>query len=67
MSRDSNSGDVVDIRSAGNLADERRHARREAKAKDLKQRFSAARNAAESKSRAAERLKKLFRNPPKKP
>lgn len=64
MSRDSKPGDVIDIRRAGDKADTRRHARREAKAGDLKKRFSAARTAAESKSRAAGRLKQLFKKPP---
>ena len=67
MSRDSKPGDVVDIRSATGKTDDRREERREAKARDLKKRFSAARSAAESKSTAAERLKRLFKNPPKKP
>ena len=67
MSRGSKSGDVIDIRSATDKADGRRHEQREAKARDLKKRFSAARTAAESKSKAAERLKKLFKKPTQKP
>jgi hypothetical protein len=56
-------GEVVALPEASVIADKRREARREAKASSLKQRFSSARNGAESKSRAAERLKKLFKQP----
>jgi hypothetical protein len=56
-------GKVVALREASAKADKRRDARREAKASSLKQRFSSARKGAESKSRAAERLKKLFKQP----
>ena len=67
MSRDSKSGDIVDFRSATDKADARRDDKREASAGDLKKRFTAARTAAESKSRAAGRLKQLFKKPPEKP
>lgn len=56
-------GKVVEFDRAGKQADTRRENRREAKAKDLRKRFSAARMDAESPSRAAERLKKLFKQP----
>jgi hypothetical protein len=55
---------IIDIASAGAKADKRRHTRREARANDLKQRFASARRAAESKSKAAERLKKRFKKTP---
>ena len=64
-------GQVVDINSASGKVDARKDARREAKARTLQKRFTAARREAESKTTAAERLKKVFRQPgpppPKKP
>lgn len=65
MSRDHGPGDVVAFSGAG--VDAKRQEKREGKAKDLRQRFAAARSAAEPKSKAAERLKKLFRNPGRNP
>jgi hypothetical protein len=64
MTSDKKSGEIIDFGGAGNQADKRRDARRDAKAAGLQQRFAAARRAAEPKSRAAERLKKLFKKPP---
>ena len=61
------SGQVVDFNAASAKADSRRQEQREAKAKNLKKRFSASRRNAESKSTAAERLKNLFKNPGPKP
>lgn len=60
-------GEVVDFTRANDEADARRHARREAKASVLKSRFAKARRCAESKTRAAERLKKLFKQPRSRP
>lgn len=65
--RKNKTGKVVQFNSDGKLADARREDRREAKAKDLRKRFSAARREAESPSKAAERLKKLFKQPGRKP
>jgi hypothetical protein len=56
---------IIDIASAGAKADERRHTRREALVDGLKKRFASARRAAESKSKAAERLKKPFKKTPR--
>ncbi len=63
MSRESEPGDVV----AFARTDTRREEKRQAKASNLRQRFTAARSACEPKSKAAERLKKLFKNPGRNP
>ena len=63
MSSKDSPGKVVVLPEASVKADKRREARREAKVSSLKQRFSSVRKGAESKSRAAERLKKLFKQP----
>jgi len=55
-------GEIVEFRPEA-VSDTRRHERREAKARDLKQRFASARQGSESKAKSAERLKKLFKNP----
>jgi len=67
MSRKEKPAQVVEITKAAEKADSRKQAKREAKARELQQRFSSARRGAESKSKAADRLKKLFKNPPKSP
>lgn len=68
MSRKNKSGktgksadNVVQIGAVGDRSDARRDEQREAKAQNLQKRFSAARKAAESPGKAAERLKKLFK------
>jgi hypothetical protein len=63
MSRECEPGNVV----AFVRTDSRREEKRQAKAGNLRQRFAAARSASEPKSKAAERLKKLFKNPGRNP
>jgi hypothetical protein len=58
---------IIDIATGSVQADASRQRKRETKARNLKQRFAAARRASESKSKAAERLKKLFKKPPRNP
>jgi len=60
-------GQVVEFSKATGKAASRNEAKREAKAKEIRNRFSAARKASASKSKAAERLKKVFTKPPKPP
>lgn len=57
------SGKVIEFDAFGDKADARREARREARAKQLRNKFSAARRDAESKSEAAAKLKNLFKHP----
>ena len=54
---------VISLPKSSAKADQRLDARREAKASNIKQRFSSSRKDAESKTKAAERLKKLFVRP----
>lgn len=56
---------IIEFNKTSDKAVARSQAQKEAKASNLKQRFSTARRTTESKSRAAERLKKLFKNPKK--
>jgi hypothetical protein len=56
---------VLDFNKTADKAVSRSHAQKEAKARNLKQRLSTACQSAESKSKAAERLKKLFKHPKK--
>ena len=56
---------VIEFNRTSDKAVARSQAQKEAKASNLKQRFSTARRATESKSIAADRLKKLFKNPKK--
>lgn len=55
------SGQVLEF--SGAHLEERRQSRREAKARDLRQRFSAARQDAEPRSKATRRLLNLFKQP----
>ena len=58
---------VVDFASRrAKLAPDREHAKREAKAMELREAFNAARKSAQSKSANAEKLKKLFQKKSKK-
>ena len=56
---------VLEFNKDSDKAVARSQAEKEAKVRNLKQRFLTARSSAESKSRAAERLKKMFKNPKK--
>ena len=67
MGKGKKPADIIEFSAAGARADTRRQQDREARAKDLKQRFSAARQAAEPRSKATKRLLKIFKNPPQKP
>lgn len=67
MSRKRKSGEVIAFSRNTDKSDTRREEKRNAKARDIRQRFAAARSAAEPKSRAAGRLKKRFWNPGRNP
>lgn len=67
MSQDDKPGEVIAFNQLETRIEERQHEKREAKAKELKQRFAAARHTSESKSKAVERLKKRFKKPPSNP
>jgi hypothetical protein len=60
-------GNVVEFSRTSNKAASREEAKREAKARSIQKRFSAARKASTSKFKAAERLKKVFKKPSKPP
>lgn len=63
MRNKKSSDNVVSLPKSSAKAEQRLDERREAKASDIKQRFSSSRMNAESKTKAAERLKKLFVQP----
>jgi hypothetical protein len=67
MGRERKTGEVVAFAGVDKKLNIRREEKRQAKAMDLRRCFEAARNDAEPKSRAAERLKKLFKNPSRNP
>jgi len=60
-------GNIVEFSRISNKAASRKEAERQAKARSIQKRFSAARKASNSKSKAAERLKKVFEKPSKPP
>jgi len=65
--KEASGGNIVEFSRTSNKAASREEAKREAKARSIQKRFSAARKVATSKSKAAERLKKVFKKPTKPP
>jgi chitodextrinase len=65
--KEASGGNVVEFSRTSNKAAYREEVKREAKARSIQKRFSAARKASTSKSKAAERLKKVFKKPSKPP